>query len=1043
MILKCTTCGGELAERADRCPHCSADIRPAVDPAKFSERAVQQGWITLMQALECHQMLSTPEGQGRSISDLLVSKGYLTPAQGDQICLELAPPSVPALPGYEPLKEIGKDRFGKIYRSLHQKTQVEVQVRLLKLTVPRAEFDAVMISIRKLTAIQHPSLVPILDVGCVGELLYLATQPVKGLSLAQALEGAPSFPEEGVRKIGRQLAEALQILLDQKVCQGELSPEMVMISADGAARICFPGLGYMLRQGAPGLLRTLSSPAYSAPEVHDGQIGSIRSDIYSLGLILYQCAAGSPPFAGSSLANLVARMKQGRPDPVPRLSSGFNQLVASMLHPDPAQRPSPPSRIVEAIDALGPVTAGAVPDVGKKKSQRAAPVARPAAPKTRVVPAAEGSKKTMIVTGAAIGGALVIAILLVVILGGKKSAPTPVAKRQPRVQEKEPETPPPPLPQSVDPATEFENLRGPAVDRHLTAGHFAQAMDGLAQLELRHPVLKSKIAALRDEVISRARQDLEKLCREIGRAWSAGARGEAEKLATDARPRFRDVAGMDRELEGYFHELQQVAGAGGAEQILATADRLISEAKELYDRATATRSVDLFTEAGFKAEQARIKYQAVQEVLEGDRQRHASQQLKVSIQLSKLISDGKKASGPARDPGPAAPAPVETARPKDSEPARPALPEDEAAVERCVEALNQFVSGASTFKPMEAKLSLLARVGARGERDERIAAAAWIFARIEQEPAAEGERKAVQEFLAKVDWRRFGGMTETEHAQALSWLEESRAKHSPGPLILTLEFAHLSRWMRLNPSSPEILKRGERLGLTAVEDPAGLTLATVSGAAVLKKEFASASNEPAVGFVQAFQRLQAFAELPIEEKRKDFAELTKLFRDLKPPAAQRSFCKLIADAFKSSAPCKRCTGEGLIDCASCVDGQAEFVCSACGALGGFGRIECYSCRGTGNNGQCTYCRGRGCTFGTPCRGCDQRGKWKDTCTKCKGAGKVDCVQCKAPWAEPKLDALFKLSSCPTCLQTGFGFDRILLLCPDCCGLGKIPTPKKP
>jgi hypothetical protein len=183
------------------------------------------------------------------------------------------------------------------------------------------------------------------------------------------------------------------------------------------------------------------------------------------------------------------------------------------------------------------------------------------------------------------------------------------------------------------------------------------------------------------------------------------------------------------------------------------------------------------------------------------------------------------------------------------------------------------------------------------------------------------------------------------------------------------------------------------------------------------------------------QQLTAYDALPAEDKKKQLAEMQKLFRDLRPPESCKNLTKILSEAFRLMTPCRRCGGEGTIKCNACEDGQASFVCNACQGWGGRDKNPCRYCKGAGGN--CDRCGGKRWMFDRPCPACKERGRWKDACTKCQGSGKQDCPQCKEPWVEPKLENLVSSSPCWICGRSGFTFDRVLLPCASCHGLGRV------
>ncbi len=477
-----------------------------------------------------------------------------------------------------------------------------------------------------------------------------------------------------------------------------------------------------------------------------------------------------------------------------------------------------------------------------------------------------------------------------------------------------------------------------------------------------------------------------------------------------------------------------------ADKVLEMAERRLEEAKEAYERGKSLGSIDLLNDAGFKAEEAKIKFQAVEDVLKGVSRQRASDQLKVTLQLIRLINDAKKGAAPSASPPSPRPAPAVEIKPAESKPEAPAVPEVPGSVVLAMEILARVVSGDPGFKPSESLAALLKK---ERENDERIVSVVWMLLKLDQEPSSlsDDERQSLKRYVSRCDWKKFGAMTPGEHESFLKHLEETRAKlrtssaDPAGQYLFILELAHLNRLAR-SPGVESLVETwAMRLGLAALDEK---RWGTPLAAAIARAELGRGFVDPIANVFRMFREFQDWKGLKTDQKKTACAELAKQFRDFRVPDPFKKLCRDLGDLFKASTPCKRCEGEAHIKCEKCVNGQGDFMCGACGGLGGVGRVLCPACGGAG--GKCRTCGGRGCSFTTPCRGCNSRGRWKDTCTKCKGSGKLACVQCKGPWSEPKVGEWASFKPCGACASTGFAFETARTPCLSCCGLGQIPSP---
>jgi serine/threonine-protein kinase len=209
-----------------------------------------------------------------------------------------------------------------------------------------------------LTRLRHPRIVPILDSGEVGGLLYLVLAWVPGETLRTRLarEGPLSIP--AVLSIARDVAAAIDYAHDENVLHRDIKPENILLE-DDRAQVCDFGLARAIHRAAVEPLSSsgfvLGTPAYMSPEqgVGDPEMDA-ASDIYSLGCVLYEMLTGEPPFTGATPQAVFARhlndsprgMRSVRPDLPPRCEAA----VLAALAKAPGDRPA---RAAELVRQLG------------------------------------------------------------------------------------------------------------------------------------------------------------------------------------------------------------------------------------------------------------------------------------------------------------------------------------------------------------------------------------------------------------------------------------------------------------------------------------------------------------------------------------------------------------------------------------------------------------------------------------------------------------------------------------------------------------------
>jgi serine/threonine-protein kinase len=198
--------------------------------------------------------------------------------------------------------------------------------------------------VRAAREIRHPCLVPVLDAGEIEGRQFLAMPLIEGRSLAAVLAAEAPLAPQRVVDIVRQLAAGLDALHRHGIVHRDVKPSNVLI--DGEDAVCLTDFG-LAKGDSYSLLtssgRVVGSVQYIAPEVILGRPATPASDIYSLGCLAFECAAGRPPFAGRSVLHVAfAHLHELPPDPRSwraDLSGGFAWALLRALDKDPASRP--------------------------------------------------------------------------------------------------------------------------------------------------------------------------------------------------------------------------------------------------------------------------------------------------------------------------------------------------------------------------------------------------------------------------------------------------------------------------------------------------------------------------------------------------------------------------------------------------------------------------------------------------------------------------------------------------------------------------------
>jgi hypothetical protein len=228
------------------------------------------------------------------------------------------PPDWPVVPGYEVLGELGRGGMGVVYKARQLRLN-----RLVALKLVRADAEIVpaqrprfLVEGEALARLQHPNVVQIHDVGFWRGQPYFALELVEGGSLAARLAGKP-LPAREAGRLVACLAQAVQAAHAQNIVHRDLKPANVLLTADGVPKLSDFGLAKTLDVDL-SLTRTgevLGTPAYMAPEQALGrpaQVGPL-TDVYALGVILYEMLTGRPPFLAASYQEVLQQVSWHEP----------------------------------------------------------------------------------------------------------------------------------------------------------------------------------------------------------------------------------------------------------------------------------------------------------------------------------------------------------------------------------------------------------------------------------------------------------------------------------------------------------------------------------------------------------------------------------------------------------------------------------------------------------------------------------------------------------------------------------------------------------
>jgi serine/threonine-protein kinase len=262
---------------------------------------------------------------------------------------------------YELGERLGGGGMGEVFAARDRATDRQVAVKLLprggRGDAGRASADRFAREVRLAASVHHPHVVEVLD-GGLEEQPFLVMERLSGRTLRDGLGEGP-MDADGVRELGRQVLAGLVALHEAGIAHRDLKPDNVFEAARGAWKIGDLGIAAELAADAtltlPG--HVLGSIRYVAPERLRGEPGTEASDIYGVGVLLYEALAGRPAFAADAPDVVADRVREGHVEPVaeaaPDADAALTLAIARAMDPDPARRFADAASFAEALSAMG------------------------------------------------------------------------------------------------------------------------------------------------------------------------------------------------------------------------------------------------------------------------------------------------------------------------------------------------------------------------------------------------------------------------------------------------------------------------------------------------------------------------------------------------------------------------------------------------------------------------------------------------------------------------------------------------------------------
>jgi tetratricopeptide (TPR) repeat protein len=255
---------------------------------------------------------------------------------------------------YQLEDQIGQGGMGSVYRGYDLVLKRPVAIKLISNVIPGSQGqERLLLEAQAAAQLNDPHIVAVYDVGRAGKTPFIVMELLEG----QTLRCDEPFALAEIVAIGRQICQALDHAHGKGIIHRDLKPDNIFLTTSQGVKLMDFGLAriadgpQITEEGT--LMGTVN---YIAPEVLSGQAATIQSDLYALGLILYEMSAGQPPFAGE---NVVAILSQHLHSPVtppsthnPAIPMALDAIILKLLEKNPADRPASGSDVDAALAQL-------------------------------------------------------------------------------------------------------------------------------------------------------------------------------------------------------------------------------------------------------------------------------------------------------------------------------------------------------------------------------------------------------------------------------------------------------------------------------------------------------------------------------------------------------------------------------------------------------------------------------------------------------------------------------------------------------------------
>jgi serine/threonine protein kinase len=266
---------------------------------------------------------------------------------------------------YRVARLLGVGGMGRVYKGVHPQIGSRVAIKVLSRECSERKdlVDRFFSEARAVNLIRHESIVNVLDLATLPDgRPYIIMEYLDGAPLADIIAKQGPLPLGGLARLIAEVLDALGAAHGKGIVHRDLKPDNIYVSPAGRAKVLDFGIAKLLPEMGGTSTRTgslMGTPHYMSPEQALGKVVDYRTDLYAVGIILYECVTGRRPFNSDSLFDLLRQHVDVVPPPPhtirPDLPPEFEQIIMYALAKDPAHRYA---SAFDMAQALGPATTG-------------------------------------------------------------------------------------------------------------------------------------------------------------------------------------------------------------------------------------------------------------------------------------------------------------------------------------------------------------------------------------------------------------------------------------------------------------------------------------------------------------------------------------------------------------------------------------------------------------------------------------------------------------------------------------------------------------